>query len=161
MKQTFKGPVGDVAGNDVVKFDRPTIIQADQVTIEMVSAQPAPVPPEDPAATRRRLAAVRAHLWRMFLRHPTGIPYALAWLGFAGLMADFWGHARPFPHGAILLGWGLLVVGPTAWAMARAREAMYYALRNARRELIEAETSLVRAEAERRARDELGNGRGR
>ncbi len=106
---------------------------------------------EECLAARERLAAVRVQLWRMFLRHPAGIPYVLAMLGFGVLLVATWGHAQLLPHGAIMLAWGVCVVGPTAWAMARAREAMYHELRAVRRELDLVERRRVRAEAERRA----------
>ena len=114
---------------------------------------------EECVAARERLATVRAQLWRMFLRHPTGIPYALAMLGFGVLLVAFWGHAQPLPHGAIMLGWGVCIVGPSAWAMARAREALYHELCAVRRELDVVERRLVRAEAERRVRIARGESR--
>lgn len=105
---------------------------------------------EECGRIHRQLVAVRAQLWRMFIRHPTAVPYLMAWLGFGLLIAAFWGDVKPYPHGAILLAWGFLVIGPTALLMARAREAMYQELLEVRRQLIQAERRLVRMEAERR-----------
>lgn len=149
MRQEFNGPTGDVAGRDVVNCE--TLLQAELAIIVRPSEPCPPVTTEECLAKRERLAAVRAELWRMFLRHPAGIPYVLAMLGFGVLLVATWGHAQLLPHGAIMLAWGVCVVGPTAWAMARAREAMYHELRAVRRELDLVERRLVRAEAERRA----------
>ena len=106
---------------------------------------------EECSRVHNQLVAVRAQLWRMFLRHPTIVPYLLAWIGLGVLIAAFWGEIRPYPHGVIFLGWGLLVIGPAGWVMARPREPMYEELLDVRRQLIRAERRLVRLEAERRA----------
>ncbi|MBS0476495.1 MAG: hypothetical protein JSR28_15300 [Proteobacteria bacterium] len=154
MKQEFNARVDYVAARDVLKCQ--TLIQAEQINIKVRGEPCLPATAEECFAARKRLTAVRAQLWKMFLQHPAGIPYLLALLGFGVLMASFWGHAQPLPHGAIMLGWAVFIVGPTAWAMARAREAMYYELRAVRRELDLVERRLVRDEAERRAMEREG-----
>lgn len=154
MKQRFIGPVTHVAGRDVNNH----YYYADAAARGNAGGGPiaddrdrlANASAEECGRVHRQLVAVRAQLWRMFLRHPTIVPYLLAWIGLGVLIAAFWGEIKPYPHGVIFLGWGLLVIGPAGWIMARPREPMYQELLEVRRQLIRAERRLVRLEAERR-----------
>jgi len=155
LKQRFVGPVTHVAGRDVNNH----YYYADAAWRGNAGGRPiadkrdglANASAEECSRVHNQLVAVRAQLWQMLLRHPTIVPYLLAWIGLGVLIAAFWGEIQPYPHGVIFLGWGLLVIGPAGWVMARPREPMYEELLDVRRQLIRAERRLVRLEAERRA----------
>lgn len=98
---------------------------------------------------RTHWRAMHAEIRKMFIGHRSVVLFLVTGLIYLGLLLWSWSSFELYPHGVVVVSWGVLVIGTAAF-MVMSRQALYDELKNARRRIRQAERKLIRATAEQR-----------
>lgn len=92
---------------------------------------------------------MHAEIRTFFVGHRSVALFLVTGIVYLGLLLWSWSSFELYPHGVVVMSWGLVVMG-TAMFMVMSRQALHEELKNARKRIRQAERKLIRATAEQR-----------